>query len=600
MQSSYVRVISAGAVAAGLVSSVPASAAEPATAASTRDNFADTWMASDDLGRTLPTAAEVGPPRKDRFVGMFYFLWLGAHAKGQGPFDVSRILANDPDAMKKDATPPWGPVGIYHHWGEPLFGYYRTDDAWVLRKHAQMLADAGVDTLIFDASNRITYKEEYTALLKAFSEVRRSGGRTPQVAFLMNFWEPTASVDELYRDLYAKGLYEDLWFRWDGKPLILASPDKVSPELHEFFTFRKPQPSYFEGPRKPDMWSWLEVYPQHVFTNSRGEREQMSVGVGQNAVGDRLGSMSEPGARGRSFHGGKRDERPGAVNWGLNVQEQWDRALKEDPQFVFVTGWNEWIASRHNSFAGISTPPMFVDQFDQEHSRDIEPMKGGHGDNYYYQLVANVRRFKGARAVPAASVPKTIDVAGGFEQWTDVGPEYVDDAGDTTHRDHPGYNLATRYVNTTGRNDLVSMKVARDDQNVYFYASTAAPITSHTDPAWMVLFINADRDASTGWHGYDFAINRQVNGAGTSVLEYTRNGWNWVVRGTVRMRYEANQLMLAVPRDLLGLPEREQPIEFEFKWADGFDADGDINAFTTNGDAAPPGRFNYLYRELRP
>ena len=30
---------------------------------------------------------------------------------------------------------------------------------------------------------------------------------------------------------------------------------------------------------------------------------------------------------------------------------------------------------------------MFVDQFDQEHSRDIEPMKGGHGDNYYYQMV---------------------------------------------------------------------------------------------------------------------------------------------------------------------------------------------------------------------
>jgi hypothetical protein len=25
---------------------------------------------------------------------------------------------------------------------------------------------------------------------------------------------------------------------------------------------------------------------------------------------------------------------------------------------------------------------MFVDQFDQEHSRDIEPMRGGHGDDY--------------------------------------------------------------------------------------------------------------------------------------------------------------------------------------------------------------------------
>ena len=40
-------------------------------------------------------------------------------------------------------------------------------------------------------------------------------------------------------------------------------------------------------------------------------------------------------------------------------------------------------------------PVMFVDEFDQEHSRDIEPMKGGHGDNYYYQMVDYIRRYKG-------------------------------------------------------------------------------------------------------------------------------------------------------------------------------------------------------------
>ena len=33
-------------------------------------------------------------------------------------------------------------------------------------------------------------------------------------------------------------------------------------------TFRAPQPDYFRGPTQPDMWSWLEVSPQHVFRNS--------------------------------------------------------------------------------------------------------------------------------------------------------------------------------------------------------------------------------------------------------------------------------------------------------------------------------------------
>ena len=36
----------------------------------------DSWVATDALGRTLPTAKEAGPRRPGRFVGIFYFLWL--------------------------------------------------------------------------------------------------------------------------------------------------------------------------------------------------------------------------------------------------------------------------------------------------------------------------------------------------------------------------------------------------------------------------------------------------------------------------------------------------------------------------------------------
>ena len=46
---------------------------------------------------------------------------------------------------------------------------------------------------------------------------------------------------------------------------------------------------------------------------------------------------------------------------------------------------------------------FFVDLYAQEFSRDIEPMRGGYGDNYYWQMVANIRRYKGVRPVPTAS-----------------------------------------------------------------------------------------------------------------------------------------------------------------------------------------------------
>lgn len=44
------------------------------------------WPATDGLGSKLPLATEVGTARRDLFVGIFYFFWLGHHEHGiDGP-----------------------------------------------------------------------------------------------------------------------------------------------------------------------------------------------------------------------------------------------------------------------------------------------------------------------------------------------------------------------------------------------------------------------------------------------------------------------------------------------------------------------------------
>ena len=562
------------------------------------DNYADTWVATDGLGRTVPTFPSVPAPRADRTVGIFYFLWLGEHIQG-GPFDVTRILAADPDAMGKPDSPLWGRLHAPHHWGESLFGYYLTNDEGVLRKHAQMLSDAGVDVVIFDVTNQVTYRDWYRALLRVWSDMRRLGNRTPQVAFLTPFWSPSKVVRELWRDLYQPGLHPELWFRWEGKPLILADPDLIftgeknahqdTEAILDFFTFRAPQPDYFRGQTKPDMWSWLEVYPQHVFTNSSGQKEQMCVGVAQNAVKGRLGSMSEPGAQGRSFHRGATDPRPDAVRHGLNVAEQWERALQEDPRFLFVTGWNEWIAGRFAEFNGVKLPVMFVDQFDQEHSRDIEPMRGGHGDDYYYQLISHVRRYKGARPPPAlAPSPRPIQVDGQFDDWREVQPEFRDTIGDPVRRDHRGWDPKVTYRNDTGRNDLVAAKFHCDDQTAWFYIRTRQPITPAQGTNWMLLLLDTDADARTGWLGYDFVANRAAAG---SLEQNVGKDFVWSSAGTVQWRSARNELELAIPWKALRLNSR--PTTLDFKWGDNCIAAGDWTDFTLNGDAAPNDRFNF-------
>jgi hypothetical protein len=157
------------------------------------DTFPDSWVATDGLHRSLPNVSEAGPPRADRTIGLFYFLWLGPHANG-GPWDITKILARNPGAMTNGNSPPWGPLRAPHHWGESIFDYYNSDDPYVLRKHAQMLGDAGVDVIIFDVTNQATYRKNYLALLREFAAMRRNGGRTPQVAFLCPFWNPAKVV----------------------------------------------------------------------------------------------------------------------------------------------------------------------------------------------------------------------------------------------------------------------------------------------------------------------------------------------------------------------------------------------------------------------
>lgn len=585
-----VRAACAGVVFASLLVGAHAGASEPIPAAP--------WPATDALGRSLPVAGETGvrAPRADRYVGVFYFLWHDAircaPSPDGGPYDVSRILAREPDALQKPKSPLWGPMGVYHYWSEPLYGYYRSDDPWVIRRHAGLLAAAGVDVLVFDATNAETYPEAYRRLCAVFEDVRKSGGRTPGIAFMVNT-KAGETVDRIYKDLYQPGHFRDLWFLWDGKPLLLCDPKDAGPEAQRFFTLRRAHwPLTMVN--TPYAWHWEATHPQPFgYTDDPKKPEQVSVSVAQNLrVGDgQVTGMSAGNARGRSFHDGAMDRSPGAVDRGPNFDEQWRRALALDPSFVLVTGWNEWVASR---LGAPDQRPLFVDQFDREFSRDIEPMKGGHGDTYYYQLVANVRRYKGVPPIPRPSAPRTIRLDGGMDQWVDVAPEFTDAPGDTAPRDFPGA-ARLRYRDDSGRNDIVSLKVARDDDNVYFYARTREPLTPSSAPNWMWLFLDTNGDPKTGWEGYDFVVNRRVDDASTARLERNAGGWNWSPAGTVAFRAEGNELHLAIPRASLGLPRGKSALSIDFKWADNLRRPGDPLDFSASGDAAPEGRFRYRY-----
>jgi hypothetical protein len=564
-----------------------------------RDLYSDTWVATDGLGRELPGLAEARPVQQDKFVGMFYWTWHVPRGDGSGPNDNTKIIA-----AAKNGNVDWPNNGVPHHWGEPELGYYMMTDPFVIRKHASMLVDAGVDVVFFDTTNPpFTWKAEYERLCAVYTQMRAEGNRTPSIGFIGPFGDPMPMLNRVWEELYKPGLWSDLWFRWEGKPMILANKEYVKdPEMLKFFTFRRPMPDYWVGPSGPDQWSWLETYPQHVFRNQAGEAEQMSVGVAHNALPDTPGPapMShKDGAMGRSWHNGAKDTRKGAVNLGLNFSEQWNRVLEVDPKFVFVTGWNEWIAGRFQEWSKYTEADsyirggLFVDQYDQEYSRDCEPMRGGHTDNYYYQLAGFVRKFKGVNPLPLVEESSNVELDGNFEDWVTVMPEFRDAIGDVTHRNHKGYG-GKLYTNTTGRNDIVVTKATYSEDELFFLVQTREPITSYSDSMWMLLLLDTDQDASTGWLGYDYVINQEVlSEAKTTLKRWTSEGvWEFV--DTVHYHMNGNGLELSVPRKLLGYAN-EYPA-FDFHWADSIQSFTDVSELGLNGDSAPNRRWNYRFQ----
>ncbi len=632
-----------------------------------RDLHSDTWVATDALGRTMPSFADVGPVKTDqrRIVGIFYITWhADSLAKMTSPYcaDVTKILAADP-AARLDAKNPLWKDGSFH-WGEPELGYFLSRDEFVIRKDMSMLTDAGVDVLVMDVTNAVLYWDEWETTFTVMEKMKAEGNKVPQFCFWAFNGPVLTVVQNLYEKIYVAEKYKDLWFYWDGKPLLLCNmtPDVDSngsgikhpnphyeaaaktdtanphygdpkyteefytdytPDVKSYFTLRNMWWGYYEWAGKryvgtEDSWSFgldmgdkrvAKMTPDERLSLHEGKREEAAVTPGQHPVSligkswtldkgePELNEYDLP-AKAEVPWLGKTVTNP--EGYGIYFQQRWDEALQAKPQFLYLNDWNEWSAGKYHpeegktyDFMGRKVNYRFIDQYNSEFNRTIQPMKGGYTDNYYMQMAQNIRRYKGVRPIPEMSGYTAIQIDGSFDDWNTVTPEYRDTVGDTAHRDYIGYG-GLHYKDDSGRNDIVTAKVAVDEKNVYFYVATQEPLTPHTDHNWMLLFIDADQNHATGWNGYDFAVNiNVVDDKKTTLSRWQQDGSSpgWTDATQVDYRYAGKALEIAVPRQMLNL--NGDAVSFDFHWCDNPADLSDPISLCISGDSAPNRRFNY-------
>ena len=582
-------------------------------------------VAKDALGRSF---GESDVYASDKDVGVFYSVWHSDHVGDNGILDITKLQKENSDELWDVSKNTY----FAHYWGEPLYGYYASDDPWVIERHLELFAMSGIDYLALDLTNISYYERNCRALFDKILEFQAQGWDVPQVMGLFSGlpYRGQADLDKLngfYNTFYKDAKYDSIWYRKGekNKPLIaidMANEFKeLSFELQNYFCFRNLMWPFSEfGTDEYKDMAWIDwCKEQEIFDVEKLGMMSVSVAQHPNEAMPRMSDSVDPALKPTMYDSNRgrgwtyyEDEyakdfdnhcnvygtnNPELALQGTNLQFCWDNAHKKRDQLseVLVTGWNEWIAFKNDYGDGRAS---FVDLCDMEFSRDLEMMKDGYGDNFYLQNMLNTRKFKNVKETVyrgAKTTPASLSNA-----WEGA-RTYLDIVGDAMERDW--YDATRKEVNrlknNTNRNDIAKVDVTDDGTYLYIKVTTDKDIVVEADKTNNLNILLSIQGASGAkWEGYDYIINRTPTAIGgtTATLERVsvNNQFEWSKTADCSCYLSGKTFAVKIALSDLGISAGEK-FTVDFKVADGISAQGNIINYYVDGDCAPIGRLNYRY-----
>ena len=572
---------------------------------------------TDALGRKITPAQG---RKQNKYVGIYYFMWHGYHT--QKIYDTSKILEKyengivgnpenplwevDPASSYYDASV--SPNTAFHYWNQPLYGYYNSEDPWIARRHLELLSYADVDYLLLDYTNTEIYVRATNVLIQTILEMQKEGWDVPQIAFMLpiDSQKSEQTYANIYEEYISKPENANAFFIADpetnpsGKPLVTGTLGENIANIDACWYI----PLQWPGrPYDDDGLPWMDWSKNNIQYNHNG---RMCVSIAQHTGGvwssDPYLYPGKQFFRGRGWvssdplDNGASEEN---VMKGTNFQFQWDNVFnsEEEVNMVVVTGWNEWIAQKQTTLQNTyhtKLRAVFVDSFNMPYSRDAEMMTGGYGDNYYLQLVQNIRKFK-YETVNNGAVENerhTIDISQGVSAWSDISRIYLDAGSDVAERNFKSVDPDIIYTNDSNRNDVVSIKIANDANNLYLRIETKLPVTEYVagDQEWMNLYISTGETG--GWENYNYIVNRNPKSDGTTSVQKF-NGTTLTDCGTAKYVCDGNYIFFEIPMSAFGSASGK---EIQLKVTDNLQEFMNVDDLYVSGECAPIGRINYAYK----
>ncbi|MBI5531270.1 MAG: hypothetical protein HY898_01045 [Deltaproteobacteria bacterium] len=340
-------------------------------------------------------------------IGIFYHTWhcpSAAHVH-----DLTEILAGNA---------PYGDYGESHWWGQPADGYYcLTNNTGLLTKHAEQLRDMGVDFVFVDVTNHAWNSnalcdrpvemilQPFTTLVDVWSGIAGAPRIVPWVPVVASDATHPDATHMVYTLLNLLNSHPGLQFVYEGKPLVLVTENSTYPAdpakltaLSANYTVRRMWANEADGTSK---WSYMErceespLKSQPCFQRAAmlgGSAEQIPISMAYQADYMSHLATATPKHHGKTF------------------RKQFETLLNNpEVPIATITGWNEWVVGRlkcnENPLCVCSDPQdangCFLDQYNIEYNRDIEPGKNTMGTYFYDMVKSCITLFRaGKRCTP--------------------------------------------------------------------------------------------------------------------------------------------------------------------------------------------------------
>lgn len=609
-----------------------------------RNDTINSLVATDALGRHFD---ETNVTASNRKVGIFYHVWHGYHTPYKTP-NITELLSENPELLfDKTAdiysdSPSESSSNPMHYWAEPLYGYYASSDPWVVERHIELFTMSSIDYLAIDLTNLLLYgggEESYgmpynglDLLFNKLLELHDQGWNVPKVIPYFGINDNCVTNAKKYYDYYANSTYEPVFYKdaLTNKPILSITKNThnmlyLNSKVKSYFTIRDslwPTDSSMTpgASLSNDSMPWIDfTYPQRPSTLSSGG-QYLTVSVAQHPSLAFSSSYNHPsnmnyrdynGNRGRGWSYSKNTNIASDVRRGANLEHQWATAFDNYDSImeVMVTGWNEWIASKTTTYgSGYADNVCFVDQFNEEFSRDMEMTKGLYGDNFYLQNMRNTRAFKSNASYKniSNSGTKTLN---NLDMWTD-GRIYVDFEGDALERSgdiftnymnlYPDNTSVTKisYSNHTNRNDISNIQVINDSDYLYFRVNCVDNINIADRNINFLAYLSIKNSNEKSWNGYNYVLdigNTNFGSSTTNIKKFSNNNTFSLVNYSSVDSFLSGQVYICkIPLSKLGIKD-STTFTIDFKVSDGVTNPGDIMQYYIDGDSAPIGRLNYRY-----